>query len=124
MQRGLLARLGAFIVRHRRWVAVAWVLIIVVAGYFNGIDKKSVSNSFSIPHADSQDAYDLLNERFTSQNNAAATVVFSVPKGQELSDPDNAAVVNDVMAAIAKAKGVSSAPDPLTENLATSLQQV
>ena len=74
MQRGLMARSGAFVVRHRRWVAVAWLVIIVAAGYMNGAYKKSVSNSFRIPHADSQDAYDLLKARFTSQNAATATV--------------------------------------------------
>ncbi|MBM3658327.1 MAG: MMPL family transporter [Actinobacteria bacterium] len=124
MQRGLMARSGAFIVRHRRWVALAWVLVILAAGYLNGVDKKSVSNSFRIPHADSQDAYDLLKERFTSQNAATARVVFSVPAGQQLSDADNAAVVAAVMEAIGKAKGISSAPDPLTTDAASALQHV
>jgi len=124
MQRGLMARTGAFIVRHRRWVAVLWLVVILAAGYLNGVYKKSVSNSFRIPHADSQDAYDLLKQRFTSQNAATATVVFSVPKGQQLTDAGNAAVVASVMDAIAKTKGVASAPDPLTTDDATALAQV
>ncbi len=124
MQRGLMARTGAFIVRHRRWVAVFWLVVIVLAGYLNGVYKKSVSNSFRIPHADSQDAYDLLKQRFTSQNAATTTVVFSVPKGQQLSDGDNAAVVAAVMDAIAKTTGVTSANDPLTASTASALSQV
>ena len=124
MRRGFMERMGAFIVRHRRWVALAWVVIILAAGYLNGVYKKSVSNSFRIPHADSQDAYDLLQARFGSQNAATATVVFSVPPGQELSDADHAAAVSAVMAAIAKVRGVASAPDPLNTSLASSLAQV
>ena len=124
MKRGLMARSGAFIVRHRRWVAVAWLVVIIGAGYLNGVYKKSVSNSFRIPHADSQDAYDLLKQRFTSQNAATTSVVFSVPKGQQLSDADNAAAVAAVMDAIAKTTGVSSATDPLTTNAASALSQV
>ena len=77
--------------RHRGWVAIAWLLIVVGAGYLNGVFSKSVSDNFRIPNTGSQDAYDLLQERFQSQNGATATVVFSVPKGQSLTDPDNAA---------------------------------
>ena len=32
-----MARTGSFIVRHRRWVAVLWVIIILGAGYLNGV---------------------------------------------------------------------------------------
>jgi len=117
-------RLGAFVVRHRRWVAVVWVIVLVTAGYLNGAYKKSVSNSFTIPNADSQDAYDLLEQRFGSQNAATASIVFSVPPGQALSDADNAAAVGAVMDAVAKVKGVASAPDPLTQNLATTIESV
>ena len=119
-----MARTGSFIVRHRRWVAVLWVIIILGAGYLNGVYKKSVSNSFRIPHADSQDAYDLLKQRFTSQNAATASIVFSVPKGQQLSDADNAAVVAAVMEAVSKTPGVASAADPLTTDAASALEQV
>jgi RND superfamily putative drug exporter len=117
-------RFGAFVVRHRRWVAVVWLVVLVGAGYLNGVYKKSVSNSFRIPNADSQDAYDLLEARFGSQNAATTSVVFSVPPGQSLSDADNAAVVAAVMQAIAKVPGVTAAPDPLTSNLGTTLENV
>ena len=56
--------------RHRRWVGVAWLLIVFGAGYLNGVFNKSVSDNFRIPNAGSQDAYDLLQERFQSQNGA------------------------------------------------------
>src|SRR5262245_3322848 len=114
-------RWGAGIVRHRRWVAAAWLVIVVVAGYLNGIDKKSVSNRFRNAHADSQDAYDILNERFGSQNAATASVDFTVPRGQQLADSANAATVASVMQAIGKVKGVTSAPDPLTQNLEATI---
>ena len=118
-----MARSGAFLARHRRWVVLVWLVVIVTAGYLNSAYQKSVSNSFRIPHANSQEAYDILEQRFGSQNGASATVVLSVPRGQQLSDTDNAAAVASVMEAVAAAKGVASAPDPLTQDLATTLQQ-
>ncbi|MFM8304731.1 MAG: MMPL family transporter [Actinomycetota bacterium] len=124
MPRGFTERSAAFIVRHRRWVAVAWVVVILAAGYLNGVYKKSVSNTFRIPNADSQRAYDLLQDRFGSQNAATATVVFSVPPGQQLAEADHTAAVAAVMAAIAQVPGVASAPDPLTADPAEALAQV
>ena len=122
MKRGFMERFGGFVVRHRRWVAVVWLVVLVGAGYLNGVYKKSISDSFRIPNADSQDAYDLLSARFGSQNAATTSVVFSAPPGQSLADADNAAVVAAVMQAIAKVPGVMSAPDPLTANPETALE--
>lgn len=107
--------------RHRRWVALVWLVIVVTAGYFNAVDAKAVSNSFTIPGANSQAAYDILEERFGAQNGATATVVFSVPAGQQLTDSDNAATVASVVQAIGKARGVTSAPDPLTRDAVPNL---
>jgi len=115
-------RLGRAMARHRRWVAVAWLIIVLGAGYLNGVFSKSVSDNFRIPNAGSQDAYDLLQERFQSQNGATATVVFSVPKGQSLTDSDNAAAVAAATTAVAKARGVATAPDPLTESLQNAVE--
>jgi len=122
-QLGLLGRLGRGVSRHHRWVAVAWLLLVVFAGYLNAANQKDVSDNFRIPDTGSQSAYDLLQDRFSSQNAATATVVFSVPQGQQLTTPDNAADVASVVAALGKVDGVSSVTDPLTSNPQTALAQ-
>jgi putative drug exporter of the RND superfamily len=122
-QLGLLGRIGRGVSRHHRWVAVAWLLLVIVAGWLNAADKKDISDDFRIPSTGSQSAYDLLQERFTSQNAATATVVFSAPEGQQLTDPGNAATVAAVTAALSKVDGVQAVADPLTTNPATAISQ-
>jgi RND superfamily putative drug exporter len=119
---GLLGRLGRGASKHHRWVGVAWLLVILVAGYLNATTNKT-SDNFRIPHTDSQNAYDLLQKDFSSQNNATGTIVFSVPDGQTLTSPANAAIVASVTHALSTAKGVTAAPDPLTSDLPTLLKQ-
>ena len=109
--------------RHHRWVALVWLVIVAFGGYLGQVDQKEVSDNFRIPDTGSQSAYDLLQERFSSQNAATATVVFSVPEGQKLTDPANAAAVAAATGALGKVDGVTSVPDPLTQNLQTQLAQ-
>ena len=77
--------LGRGVARHHRLVLALWLVVLVASGYVGGIYKKSVSDNFRIPHSDSQAAYDLLGDRFGSQNAATATVVFSAEDGAVLT---------------------------------------
>jgi len=97
-------------------VAVAWLLILVLAGYLNSVYSTSLSDNFRINGTDSQTAYDLLQERFDSQNGATAQLVFTVPEGRRVTDPTNAAAIAAATAAVAKTTGVASAPDPITSS--------
>ena len=119
---GALGRLGRFAARRHRWVAVVWLLVIVGAGYLNA-STNHTSNNFSIPGTDSQAAYDSLAGSFSSQNNASATVVFTVPDGQRLTDPANLAAVDAVLAAIGKIDGVAAPTNPVTDDLPSLLKQ-
>lgn len=120
----LLGRFGAGIARHHRWVALVWVLVLVGGGYLGTAFKKDVSDNFRIPDTDSQAAYDLLNERFSSQNGATATVVFSVPAGSTVQDGSASKAIDEAVAAIEKLPGVTSVSNPLSENPTEALEQV
>jgi len=115
-QLGALGRLGRWVARRHRWTALFWVALVILGGYLNAADKSSVSDDFSIPGTDSQAAYELLQDGFSSQNAATATVVYTVPEGQEITDPANAATIASITAALGKAEGVASVADPLTSN--------
>jgi len=104
-------------------VAIAWLALVVLAGYLNAADAKHISDNFRIPGSGSQAAYDLLEERFNSQNAASATVVFAVPEGQQLTSSANATVVADAVAALSKVEGVNAVADPLTSDPQTMLEQ-
>ncbi|CAB4701899.1 MAG: MMPL family transporter [Actinobacteria bacterium] len=120
----LLGRIGSFMARHHRLVLLAWIIIIVAAGYVGGIYKKSISDNVRIPNTDSQAAYDLLDQRFGSQNAATATVVFAAPKGTLLTDAANTSQIDAAVAQLEKVKGVSSVSNPVSTTGADSLQQI
>ena len=120
---GYLGRLGRWVARHHRWVALVWLVALVGAGTLNAAYSKSLSDNFRIPGTDSQAAYELLQQRFDSQNGAGAQVVYTVSEGK-VTDPANAATIAAVTAALSKVEGVTSVPDPLTSNPETALAQV
>jgi RND superfamily putative drug exporter len=122
-QLGALGRLGRGVSRHHRWVALLWLVAIVVVAGVGNAHQGDVSDNFRIPGTDSQAAYDLLQERFSSQNSATATVVFSVPEGQQLTSSANAAAVGAAITAIGKVDGVASVPNPITDSPEQQLQQ-
>jgi RND superfamily putative drug exporter len=120
----LLGRIGAGIARHHRLVALVWVLVIVGGGYLASANQQKVSDNFRIPGTDSQAAYDMLDQRFSSQNGATATVVFAVEKGESLTDGRAATAVADSVATIEKLPGVSSVSNPISTNPSEDLEQV
>jgi RND superfamily putative drug exporter len=120
-KRGFLERLGTGVSRHHRWVALFWVALVVLAGYLATVDKDNVSDNFRIPGTDSQAAYDLMQSDFPSQNSATATVVYTVPQGQQLTSSANAAIVASVTTALGKATDVASAADPINSQPSASL---
>ena len=122
VQLGALGRLGRFAARRHRWVAIVWLLVIIGAGYLNA-STNHTSNNFSIPGTDSQAAYDALQTSFSSQNNATAMLVFSVPDGQQLTSAANMASVNAVLGAVAKVQGVNPPTNPITNDLPSLLKQ-
>jgi RND superfamily putative drug exporter len=111
---GLLERLGGFCVRHRRLVGLVWLVVLVVVGTIGAAAEHDLSNKFDIPGTGSQDAYNLLDARFGSQNDASTTLVFSVPKGHTVDEQADAVAATVV--AVAKLPHVASVADPLTSN--------
>jgi RND superfamily putative drug exporter len=121
-QLGGLGRIGRFVSKHHRLVALVWLAIIVGAGYLNVAFAGKTSDSFSVPGTNSQDAYDLLNQKFPSQNAATANLVFWVPEGQVLTSPQNAAAVASIVSAVQKVDGV--APNGVLDPILASSQAV
>ena len=74
-----LFRIGTWCTRHRRVVVGGWVVAIIVLAVVGLAVKQPTSNAFNIPGTESQQALDLLNEKFPGTGGAQAQVVFSVP---------------------------------------------
>jgi putative drug exporter of the RND superfamily len=107
-----LYRLGGWAFDHRRKVLVGWIVALAVviasAGAFSG----QTVNKFEVPGTESQQAQDLLREKYPGAGGAAARVVFAAPKGERLTDPDNRAAVMASVERAKKADEVSLVVDP------------
>jgi RND superfamily putative drug exporter len=122
LQLGVIGRFGRFVFRHHRWVGLLWLVILIGAGALATADHGATSNNFSVPGADSQAAYDLLQDRFQSQNAATAQVVLQSAEGSTLQA--DATGVASMVAALEKVPGVASVSNPLTSDVTEALQQV
>ena len=97
----MLDRLGRRAVRHRWWFIAAWLAVVVgVAAVAAGLGGTTI-DTFKIPGAQSQQAIDLLNEKFTSQSGSSATIVFDAPNGI-----DNASVEPAIQKSIANLEAI------------------
>jgi putative drug exporter of the RND superfamily len=106
----MLYRLGRTCVRRRRLVVLAWigaaVAVFVVAGAAGG----ETADDFDIPGVESQQARDVLDERFPEEAGASAQLVFAVGAGT-LSDPAPAATIDDALDDVAAQPYVSDVGD-------------
>jgi len=83
---GALYRWGAFAARNRWKVVGAWVAFLVLFGAFSFAVKGQFADRFTIPGAESQTAYDLLNERFPSQAGDVARIGIDLFEACESSE--------------------------------------
>jgi len=109
-----LYRLGRFSYRRRWYVALSWIALLILTGIGSATIAGENSESFEIPGTESQEAFDLLNERFPGSNAAGATgrMVFAAPEGEQLSDPENQSVVESVIGELSTAPGLATVADP------------
>jgi uncharacterized membrane protein YdfJ with MMPL/SSD domain len=101
---------------RKPWVVIgAWiVLLVVVLGAVHQFGKLT-SNDLSLPGTGSQEAKDLLQDRFPPQQNGANPIVFHVSKGK-LTDQANKKAINQSVKAISKVHHVYSVTNPLSSS--------
>jgi len=109
-----LYRLGRFSFRRRRLVALLWVALLAATVVGAATLSRPTSDAFRIPGTPSQQAIDLLQERFpqASADGATARVVFAAPEGQQLTDAAHRAAIDSAVAELKQAPQVASVSDP------------
>jgi RND superfamily putative drug exporter len=80
MSNGLF-RLGRWVAVHRRLVVMVWLAVVVGLVGADRVGGGGTVDDFEVPGVESQEAIDLLEERFPERSGATATVVFHVPDG-------------------------------------------
>ncbi len=107
-----LYRLGRWSFRHRALVLVAWLVLLVGMAVLATTVKQPTSNSFTIPGTQSQQALDLLNEKFPGTGGTQAQIVFSVPAPETLANPQRRQAIEATLAQLRKDPQVELVTDP------------
>jgi RND superfamily putative drug exporter len=107
-----LYRLGRWCFRHRVFVLVAWLVLLVGLGILATSVKQPLNNSFTIPGTQSQQALDLLDQRFPGTGGTQAQIVFSVPAPGKLTDSAHHQAIEATLAQLRKDPQVVLVTDP------------
>ncbi|MEU1995521.1 MMPL family transporter [Nocardia gamkensis] len=109
-----LYRLGRFCFEKRRVVVLLWVGL-SVALLFGAVKAPEAAESeLSMPGTESQQAFDLLDQRFPGgkSDGADARIVFVAPQGQQIAAAANQAAVEQVVADVARGPQVANVLNP------------
>ena len=109
-----LYRLGRFAFRRRWLVLGLWLAFLAATLIGAATLSGKTTDAFRIPGTPSQQAIDLLQQRFpqASAGGATARVVFAAPDGQQLASAANKAAVERVVEQLKQAPQVASVKDP------------
>lgn len=107
-----LYRLGGWAFDRRRTVVALWMLVlagvIAAAVAFGG----TTNDKFTVPGTESQQAQELLEERYPEVSGTYARIAFAAPAGEKLTDPDNQAAVQATMLRASESQDVWAVSDP------------
>ena len=103
-------KFGSFVVRHRRLVALSWlVLFVVMMGAAQSVGS-AYSDSFSLPGTDSTKAYNLLGQAFgKSAQGDQDQIVYRTSSG---TLADQSALIEANLATVALLPGVAKVTSP------------
>ncbi|MFE5240441.1 MMPL family transporter [Streptomyces sp. NPDC056627] len=113
-----LYRLGRNAFRWRGYVALVWLAILAAVGLGAMQAPEASGGDESMPGIESQQAYDLMQERFpgATPDSAGATVVFVAPDGQKVTASDNKKAIEETVDALGGGAQVAGVADPFTSN--------
>ncbi|MGW2204307.1 MMPL family transporter [Streptomyces sp. NPDC001774] len=110
-----LSRLGRLAFRRRGVMVLLWLLIFGGMGYAASTAPAPPADTFSMPGTESQEAFDLLTEKFpdASADGAGARVVVRAPEGSKVTEPAQRARVERLVARLgASSPQVAGVADP------------
>jgi uncharacterized membrane protein YdfJ with MMPL/SSD domain len=114
-----LYRLGGWAFEHRWKTIGIWMFVLIAVALSAVAFKGKTNDRFAVPGTESQQAQDLLHEKFPGAGGASARVVFVAPRGETLTDPRNKAAVLASLARAAKGEQVLGVVDPYSVDALT-----
>ena len=109
---------------RRRWrVLIAWILVLVGINILGGALGEKYSESFDLPDTDSQQAFNLLEERFPARAGETAFVVFKATPTIESQRPAVEGVLDELRGVEGVLEVRDLTPSPLTPDIAFAEMQ-
>jgi RND superfamily putative drug exporter len=115
-----LYRLAHWSVGRRRIVLAAWLVALVGTVALAIAADGETSDTFEMPGTESQEAVDLLDERFPAESGSTARVVFATGDGSTLDDPAHADAIGALLDEVARGPDVTAVTDPFTAGTLSS----
>ena len=109
--------LGQWSVRRRRLVVILWLALLVVLGASAKVMQQGLTDVFTIPGTQSQQAADSLSARFPQFAGASGQVVVTAPAGTTVTDPAVKAQIEDLTARYAALPHVRTTASPFSEHV-------
>ncbi len=103
-------RFATWCTGHRKTVIIGWIVALIGIGMLSGSVGSDFSEEFKLPSSDSQEAFDLLEERFPAQSGETAQIVYRADSGVET--PAVKDKLEDVFAKVEKVPHVSEVASP------------
>ncbi|WP_405730282.1 MMPL family transporter [Streptomyces sp. NBC_00028] len=111
-------------VRRRGRVVAVWLLLLTVVGGLGITLHGKVTTEFSVPGIESQQAQDLLKEKFPEAAGGVARVVLAAPEGEKLSAPKTSTALEASLRKAAQVSGVVDVSDPLKARTVSADQRI
>src|SRR5580700_4172359 len=118
-----MARLARWCFEHRRRVAAAWLLALVVATGVSVAAGTSFNTNFSLPGTDSQAAATLLTQNFPAAAGEGDQVVIQAAHGATIKSAPVESAVTAALAKVAKVPGIESVASPYASNGAAQISR-
>jgi len=106
----MLSRVAAWCFRHRWRVLSLWIVALVAVIALSRILGGTYATDFSLPGTESQQAFDLLQQRFPTQSGGTADIVFKADQG--VSSPAVKARMQHLFDQVASLPGVVEVTSP------------
>ncbi|MFE2588379.1 MMPL family transporter [Streptomyces anthocyanicus] len=109
-----LYRMGRLAFRRRWTVALVWAAVLAAVGLAGMTAPEAEEEPFSMPGIESQEAFELMEERFpgAAADGATARVVFVAPNGEKVTASENKEAVEAAIAELGDGTQVASTVDP------------
>ena len=118
----LLHRLGLF-AAHKKWVVLlGWLLVLIVVGALVKSVGANTSNNLELPGTDSQEATDVLAERFPPQQNGKNPIVFHTKTGK-VTDSKNKQAIQESFKRMKALPETNSATSPFSQEGAAQISK-